>query len=174
MNEGQIIDTNLWGVVIATYAAIVATGALFLEVRRWFETGPRLNIGFIANAETFGMPGTEGNTYIAVNVSNRGTEATTITNFALHEFGTWLDRLRFKPKWSAIVPNPQPPGSEPNLPSILQPGEMWHGMAKHDDELLARIKTGRLYLAIYASHTSRPILQRVTLSAEPPGDAQRM
>ena len=33
---------NDWQVWVAVYAAIVATGALFLEVRRWFESGPRL------------------------------------------------------------------------------------------------------------------------------------
>jgi hypothetical protein len=32
------------GAWVAVYAAIVSTGALFLEVRRWFESGASLNI----------------------------------------------------------------------------------------------------------------------------------
>ena len=35
---------NVWGIRVAIYAAIVATGALFLEIRRWVESGPRLHL----------------------------------------------------------------------------------------------------------------------------------
>jgi len=57
---------------VAVYAAIVATGALFLEVRRWFESGPRLNIHVMPEAKTFNLPGTENNTYLVATVKNRG------------------------------------------------------------------------------------------------------
>ena len=40
-----------WGIGVTIYAAIVATGAHFLEVRRWVESGPRLNLTVSTNRE---------------------------------------------------------------------------------------------------------------------------
>jgi hypothetical protein len=39
-----------WQEGASIYAAIVATGALFLEIRRWFESGPRLKVTIICPA----------------------------------------------------------------------------------------------------------------------------
>jgi hypothetical protein len=157
-----------WTIGIAAYAAIVSTGALFLELRRWFEAGPRLNIDIIPEAETFNIPGTDGNTYLLVTITNRGNTPTTITHFVLSDYGTWFNRLRSKPIWNAIVPDPDPHPRARQMSQLLQTGERWSGMALHDDELKRRMNAGYLYVLIYASHADKPIKRRVHELAKPP------
>ena len=163
-----------WTIIVAAYAAIVATGALALEVRRWFESGPRLNIQVMPEMKTFNMPGTEDNTYLIADVANRGNSPTTITHFAMRDFGSWFGRLRSKAKWSGIVVRPYPAGAAPNIPAKLEPGERWSGMALHNDELRSAIDAGWLYVLIYASHSDKPIMQRVRVRAKPPEDAEKV
>ena len=152
---------------MAGYAAIVATGALALEIRRWFETGARLSISVMPQMQTFNIPGTEGNNYLVVNVSNRGQTPTTITHFALFHYGSWINWLRRKRGWAVVVLRPQPPGSDPVIPSVLRPGESWSGMALHEDDLVSRMKSGYLYVAIHATHSDKPTLARVRLRKDP-------
>lgn len=167
---------NWLTIIIAGYAAIVATGALALEVRRWFESGPRLSIDLMPEAETINIPGTEGKTYLLAKVSNRGNAPTTIMHFGVCEFRTWSARIRSKADWTAIVPHPHLPDSAPILPSTLQPGAVWTGMARYDDEgdLKRRVGSGKLYVFIYASHTDKPLFKLVRLAPQPPADAQQI
>ena len=163
-------------IAVAAYAAIVATAVLGLEVRRWFEAGARLKTTIMPEAKTFGIPGTEDSTYIVAAVANRGNAPTTITHFAVRDFGSWFGRIRSKPTWTAVIPNPQPPGSSPGLPKTLQPGEIWTGMARYDDEgdLKGRVEAGQLHVMIYASHTDKPSLIRVRVPPRPPEDAEEI
>ncbi len=174
MSETSITD---WLVItVAAYAAIVATAALGLEVRRWFESGARLKIDIMPEAKTFNIPGTEGNTYLVATVTNRGNAPTTITHFAVRDYGSWLGRIRSKPTWTVVIPSPQPPGTTSIIPKTLQPGEIWTGMVLYDDkdELKGRIETGQLYVMIYASHADKPILKRVHVPPQPPEDAEEI
>ena len=163
--------TDWWTTIIAAYAAVVATGALFLEVRRWFESGPRLSITVMPKTKAVNFPGEEGSTYLAAIVKNRGNAPTTITNFALLEYGSWLSRLRSKPTWAVIIA--AGPVFNP-LPKVVQPGEVWSGLTRHDDELGSRIEAGNLYVVIYASHTDKPHHKRVHVSAKPPEDPEKI
>lgn len=173
---GEMPVTGWWTVAIAAYAAVVATGALALEVRRWFESGARISINLMPEAETLNVPGTEGNIYLVATVTNRGNSPTTITHFAMRDYGSWIGRIRRRSKWNAFVASPQPPGAVHNLPSILEPGEVWSGLARYDEEgnLKRRIRGGYVYVAIYASHADKPTLQRVCVPAEPPQDSEKI
>ncbi len=46
------------------------------------------------------------------------------------------------------------------------------GITLYDDDLVQRMKAGRLYVAIQASHTDKPILKRVRLPVEPPNTTE--
>lgn len=174
MTENLISDWLIIGV--AAYAAIVATAALILEVRRWIESGPRLNLHIMPEAEINGLPGTKGGTFLVATVTNRGNAPTTITHFALCDYGTRLRRIISKPIWNGIVINPQPKGSPPIIPTTLQPGERWMGMAPYDDkgELKSKIEAGQLHVMIYAGHADKPTSKRVKLRPRPPKDAEEI
>ena len=80
--------------LVAVYAAIVATGALLLEVRRWVESGPRLYVTMMVDPLiiTPGV-GVDERLALSVSVDNRGTASTTITNLCLLHYPTVFHRI---------------------------------------------------------------------------------
>lgn len=163
---------NVWQVWVAIYAAIVATGALFLEVRRWIESGPRLAL-MASTSMLFvrvGEPDT-GERYVSVEVSNRGSLPTTITNLCLLQYDSWWRRFRDKSSWSAVVKDPSLGWIDSGkIPHVVEPGGQWRGFIPQDDELNERINAGHLYAAIFVTHRNRPITTRLRVRPDPPGD----
>jgi hypothetical protein len=156
-------------ICVAIYAAVVATGALALEVRRWFESGPQLSIQIMQNMQSFNLTSLNPtDNYLLANVINRGNAPTTITHFILVDYGTWFMRIRSKEGWTAIVK----PGVSGTLPHTLQPGEIWTGMARQNAELEQRIAGGWLHVVIFASHSDKPFVQRVRRRVEVLKDAK--
>jgi hypothetical protein len=162
-----------WPIGTAIYAAVVATGALALEIRRWVESGPRLSISVMPEAEMYNLPGMEGRPWLFATVTNRGNAPTTITHFGLRYYGTWLDRIRSKPTWRGVVLHPHPIGTATNIPKTVQPGEIWQGGALHDG-FEGKIGEGFLYVEIYASHANKPAIKRVRMPAKPPAVAEKV
>lgn len=145
---------------IAIYAAIIATGALFLEVRRWFETGAKIRTDIMPFANVIGGYEKDENDYLFVGVTNNGDRPTTITHFVLHEYDSVFHRLVRKARYSGIVPKPELSGT-PALPFLLEPGIRWGGQAIYNEELLARAKSGKLFVGVYCSHSTKPFLKWV-------------
>ena len=162
-------DINIWVAVVAAYAALVATAALALEVRRWVEARARLAI-HISPEMSYTGDADEDTRYLVVEVVNRGTISTTITHFVLEEYPTWWAALRRKQTYAAMILRPMPEGVPWNIPQVLGPGERWSGMARHTDDLVERAKGGRLYVAIYASHRNRRTIRRIIWREEPEGE----
>lgn len=153
------MQINLEGWV-AAYAAIVATGALALEIRRWFETGPRLSVR--ARADMVLLDGdrkTEG--LLVVDVVNRGDASTTLKTLALLKFPSRWDRWRMKPSHSFIIPRPEFSGSPLILPHVLQPGHSWMGLGHDRSDVTGDIQTGEFWAAVYATDRDRPYLAHI-------------
>jgi hypothetical protein len=91
----------------AIYAAIVATGALALEIRRWFESGPKLYLTIMSQAQLFGTGQQDESEYLAARVTNRGDRPTTITSYGLHQYKSPFHRWLNRSSKSAIVPRPE-------------------------------------------------------------------
>ena len=147
--------------IAAIYAAIVATAALALEVRRWFESGPRLSLTLMPEAEVYDADIPDPNTYLLARVTNRGTMPTTITHYCLLEYRSLFHRLVGKDNRTAWVR--QPFGGHP-LPYLLQSGTEWSGSAIYDEELREWAISGKLFVAIYHSHARRPLQAKVKLA----------
>lgn len=149
-----------WGIGVAIYAAIVATGALFLEIRRWVESGPRLYITVSPNMQRF--PLTDNKKYVMVFVSNRGSSPTTLTNLVLKRYDNHWQRLRDKPSEQMIVPHPIIIGTdEGRIPCELAPGSRWVGAMNRDDTMLQCLNSGRYFVAVYATHKERSTVKRL-------------
>jgi hypothetical protein len=142
---------------IAILALAISCGALALEVRRWVESGPRLHLSVMNEGKYSGDD--EDNTYIFVTVPNRGSAPTTIQYLTLHLFDNWIMRLRNKPSWSALIPNPSPWLSP--IPFEVATNKMWHGGARYEHGLEDRRETGKLYIGVGASHRNRFYYKRV-------------
>lgn len=153
--------TDRWTIVIAAYAAIVATGALFLEIRRWFESGPRIRISMMPVAKIYGGPVEDDSSYLAVTVTNFGSSSTTITHMLLHRYVSFWARLRNKPTFSAVVTNPNSTGRP--IPYHLDVGSVWHGQTVYNEQLIELARSGNLYVGIACSHRKMTFLKHVKL-----------
>jgi hypothetical protein len=146
--------------VATAYAAIVATLAFGLEIRRWRKEAPRLDVSLVPDGVAVGGGPNDEKNLLIVYVVNRGAAPTTLENLFLFEFETDLSRWRQRPKRSYIVPNPQLKAYAPNLPSVLEPNQRWTGIIRKglfDFDL----QTGDFYVGIGASHSKRHTLTRI-------------
>jgi hypothetical protein len=160
------LEPDSIGAWVALYAAIVSTGALFLEVRRWFESGPRLNITYMLDAITFPRD-RENKSYIAITAANRGDAATTITNLGFQAYPSRWARFRGKASDSFIANNPSQ--AQP-IPHFIEPGGRWIGMCIQNDEIIQLLDTGLLWAEVYATHTDKPTSVRIKRRTQPKGE----
>lgn len=158
------MDVESVGGWATVYAAVVATGALFLEVRRWFESGTRLHVTYMLNAITFPRDGERN--YIVITVANRGDTATTITHLGFQAYGTRWDRLCRKASASFIANNPSP---EQPIPHFIEPGGRWMGMCIQNDEINRLLDSGLLWAEVYATHADNPTSVRLMRRTKPAG-----
>ncbi len=150
-----------WGIAVAIYAAIVATGAFVLEARRWVEGKARV---FVTISPGMLLAGNgkinENERYFIVSAINRGSLPTTVTHMVYLEYKSFWHRWREKSSKSALVTHPMLDGQPNNLPGALPPGGEWKGIGTQDDSLDDWIATGKLYAGVFCTHTDRPILAK--------------
>jgi hypothetical protein len=152
-------DPKAW---VAIYAAIVATGALFLNIRSWFEGRPRVRLTIIAEGMVIGGgPEVDETDLVILTVTNISKTTVLITNLLLWEMPTWWRRLRKRPTRTFVVTNPAIRGYGQNIPFLLEPARVWHGVVRQRPDILPDLLTGRFYLGLATSHLKRPVLQRV-------------
>lgn len=150
---------------IASYAAIVATAALALEVRRWVEGKPRLILSISPSMQMFDGMGSidKDKEYFVSTVVNRGALQSSLEAVTLLSFGSLFSRtLRFKPTWSAVCLRPI---GSPTLPHTIATGELWRGAIEYDADLRDRVDSGKLFVGIYVTHRNRPLLKKVRPSS---------
>jgi hypothetical protein len=97
--------------IATAYAAVVATLALRLEVRRWLKEKPKLDTTPMPGAVPATLGGSdsdENDSLLVVNVVNLGGATTTIESLSLVEFTTFGRRWLRRPNRSFLVPQPQP------------------------------------------------------------------
>lgn len=152
-----------WQTWVAFYAAIVATGALFLEVRRWFDSKPRLVVSVSQNMKTIGLGDADGSSYLVATVVNRGGFPTTITNMGMIQFSSWIQKIRRKVAYQAVVANPSGIYAGPRIPYLIKSGEQWIGMGRYDDVLREFAARGKFYVAVYATDRDSPRLCAVKI-----------
>jgi hypothetical protein len=143
---------------IATIALIISAGALALEVRRWFESGPKLILNVMSDAGVIGGIDEDNRPKFALTVTNRGSMPTVITHMILFGYKNWLSKIRGKPFFTAIIPNPAP--THP-IPFHLDSNKYWIGVGyyrgdkKEIQEMRAK---GQLYCGVICTHSSKEYL----------------
>jgi hypothetical protein len=152
--------------VATAYAAVVATLAFGLEIRRWLKEAPRLDVSLVPDGVVIGGdPSDDEDNFMIVYVVNRGGASTKLENLFLFEFESDLSRWRRRPKRSFIVANPQRKGYPPNLPSLLEPNQRWTGII-HKGRIEFDPQTGDFYVGIAATHSKRTTLKRIPTLAK--------
>jgi hypothetical protein len=146
---------------IAVYAAIVATGALALEIRRWFEAGPKIYLSAKPNMTLLDGLGKTTEGILVVNATNRGDAPTTITTLALLDYPSRWAKWRNKARASFIVPRPNPHGAGQVLPHVLSPGHQWVGIAQGDLGTTGDIESGTFWVAVYTTDRESAYMVRI-------------
>lgn len=155
---------------VATYAAVVATGALFLEVRRWAESGPRIAIAVSPNMAIMSGEGAQERGLIIVTVMNRGDQPTTITGLGVNEFQSNWHALFRRPTSSFIVPRPSLSPQQIGLPALINPGQEWKGYIRTQDKDLPDFQNGIHWIAIYTSSKDRYFVKEIPMRRKPAKD----
>jgi len=141
------MDTTDW---IAGLALLVAGGALALEIRRWFESGPRLLLSVMADAVH--VPADDGRPKYAITIVNRGNAPTTLTHMVAFGYKSRFHKwARRKAYFTAIVPKNE-------IPQEVGAFRNWILVGRYDDRLTEMRKKGQLYVGVIATHRTRPIL----------------
>lgn len=160
----MLMDAADW---IATYAAVVATGALFLEVRRWVESGPNLAISVSANMQVFSNGEIEEKDLTIVTAVNIGDQPITLVALGLHEFESNWHALFRKSKANYIIPYPQFSGSQVNLPAILTPGQQWKGFIRRRDDKIKNMQDGNHWVAVHVASRDRAFIKAIPMKRAP-------
>lgn len=159
------MDGKNWQTWVAIYAALIATGALFLEIRRWFDSRPRLALSVSKNMSTYGSLERDTRTFLILNVSNRGGVPVTITNMAVFSYKNFFQRIRDKPFKAAVMLIPSLNGSQ-DIPFYLESGKHWIGAGAYDETLREFVESGTFYVGIYATSREKPYVKKVNLSID--------
>lgn len=80
---------------VAIYAAVIGTSAFFLNLKSWWDSGPKLKLSLIPDGVIIGG-GSEldERDLIILYVTNRGGSATVITTMVLWEMTSWWQLWR--------------------------------------------------------------------------------
>src|SRR5688572_17511487 len=124
------LQTSDW---LSAFALVIAGGALALEVRRWFETGPRLRLSLMADAETY--PPDDGKPKLILHVTNRGDTPTTLTHMVTYRYRSIFHRWLKKQSSAGIVLSPAVIAGMENPPVELGVNKVWHGAMAYKKEL---------------------------------------
>lgn len=149
--------------IVAWWGAVIATIVLSWDIYKWKTSGPRLKFKVTPNMLVVGDPAREGKTFISANATNIGDRPTTITNLVIQHYNNYFNMFRHKPSTSMIVvaPNTARP-----LPFVLQPGQVWQGLAIQDQELEKLAKDGYLVCGLCHSHSDKEINRRIDLKTK--------
>lgn len=158
----MMVTTEVMNTVVAVYAAVVATSALLLNLKAWFDSGVKLKLSLMPDGMTIGGgPDYDEENLIILTVTNRGDAPTMITTMVLFEMTSWWQRWRIRPTTSYVIPNPQLKGYPHNVPHELEPAKRWTGVIRRREDIIPDLQNGNFYTGIYANHTDRPYLVRI-------------
>jgi hypothetical protein len=153
------VKPEIW---ISIYAAILATSALALNIKTWFDAGVRLKISLIPDGVVIGGdPQFDEKDLVIVTVINRGRTVTVISNLLLFEFSSKWDVWRNRPRKSYVIPNPQLKGYPSNIPMELAPSKTWTGAFRRRDDLKFDPHDGKHYAAVCATHRDKPYFKLI-------------
>lgn len=105
-------------------------------------------------ADAIEIPSTDRTPKLALTVTNRGAEPTTITHMICFGYESRWKRMRAKACFTAVV-------NETHIPYQLGPNSYWIGQMRYADEATTLRAQGRLYVGVISAHRRKPFLIHV-------------
>jgi hypothetical protein len=130
----------------------VATGALLLQLRTWFTSGPRVRISIISDGLIVGGNAEfDEDDLVLVTATNVGAAATMITNLTIEERYPFYYFWRQASIKAYIVANPQLKGYPPNVPHLLEPAHQWTGVIRNRPDIIRNLRDGDHYAVVHTT-----------------------
>jgi len=141
---------------ISIYAAILATTALALNIKTWFDSGVKLKLSVIPDGVVMGGdPQFDEKDLVILNVINRGRTPTMVSNLLLFEYQNKWRLWRNRPTKIYVIPNPQFKGYPSNVPVNLEPSQKWTGALRMRPDLKVNPHDGKHYIGITTTNRDR-------------------
>ena len=137
---------------LSVIALVISIGGLSIQLRNWVMGKPQLHLSAMAEARAFPDDGL--GLRAALTVINRGGEPTMLTHMIAFTYENRWKRFRHKPSEAGIV-------NSPNIPTRLDVNGTWMGMMMYTDQLRKKMKEGKLYVGVIASHSNKNFLIRI-------------
>ncbi len=147
----------------AWYAAIVATAVLAWDVVKYQRSGPQIKGDAKANWESYGISETEGDSLTFVKITNTGDRPTTLVSWGLYWYPAGTSLSDKKTRKSFIVKGGL--AGQGKVPQKIEPGEVWTGVMKENEEYEQMLSEGTLMVGLGFSHVEEEVLLKVTKSA---------
>lgn len=143
--------------IAAFYAAIVATGALALEVRRWFESGVRVRL---TCSHVYSAPHFDQHAVLA-ELTNIGDAATTLTGMELWGYPSRIHALFGMSQSRTPCFNTSSFAGEGVLPHVIEPGQTWRGSISAYSGVEGDQRFNVRYVAINNTRYTKPFTRMI-------------
>jgi hypothetical protein len=143
----------------AWYGAVVGTAVLAWDYVKWRKSGPQVRAEAFSGWRSFNIEETEGLDLTLVKATNKGDRATTVTSWGLYWYPSGPRLFNKRKRKSFIVRRGLAGTGE--IPKRLEPGEVWAGVSKEDEQFKKMLMEGKLYIALGFSHADKEVLVRV-------------
>ncbi|MCS3741978.1 hypothetical protein FHX16_003970 [Rhizobium sp. BK661] len=148
-----------WQTGAAVYAAVVATGALFLEIRRWFESGVRVRAH---SHHTYSMADLSQHAIIA-EITNIGDAGTKLTSLEIWGYPSLLHaKLGISATCGAVF-DPRTFSAHQGLPYALTAGDTWSGGISACELDRADPRFAVAYFAVNNTRYAKPFFCRIKI-----------
>ena len=146
--------------VIAAYAAVVATFVLGWDAYKWLNQGPRVRITAQTGMKMMGGSQIDHNTYVAITAVNHGDRATTITNMGFLYYKSWFKAYvrRNRADQAFVI---TAPSQAQAIPFRFEAGAQWIGIATQSEDIDQMIREGYLFVLLYCSTAGNGIRLRL-------------
>ncbi|MFB2563466.1 hypothetical protein [Rhizobium sp. IMFF44] len=141
---------------VAIIALIISTAAFVLQLKRWFDEGPKLRLSLMADA--IFVPMDDKRPKLVLTVINRGSAPTLITHMIAFTFDSRWKRLLNKPSMTGVVNS-----TLQRVPSEIGVNQTFMGSMVYDEKLTKARAEGRLYVGVIASHSNKNFLIKVPM-----------
>ena len=140
---------------VAIIALIVASAALALEIRRWFEDRARIKLSVMEDMII--VPDDDGKAKLSLTATNIGVRPTTITHFVVYFYKSRTHRFINRIHQHAIVARQ----SFEQLPVKLEQADRWTSYAFYTDEMAEYREKNSLSVGVIATHKKNAKLVKV-------------
>jgi len=155
----------------AWYAAIVATLVFVWDLFKWKKGGPQIKAEAHSGWKSFGISELEDDSLTVVKATNIGDRPTTIGSFGMYWYPEGVS-VKDKTKRKAFVIKSGLAGLGV-VPKKIEPGDVWQGFAKENEQFNKMLAEGTVYIALGFSHTDEELLVEVTANNAVNKDAKK-